>query len=80
MIILKGIRTKKQLNKTLVDILRETGRKMSANQLVDYLLTHYKTANLRINSLIVCKRLAGQPHVVKEYNKSNGIHYYFYVE
>lgn len=73
-----GIRSYKHLNKILVDVLRIADRPMTAKEIEDYIINHYKTKKVNLSSILIAKRLQFLPHV-ERVGKHKGAHVYKFV-
>jgi hypothetical protein len=74
-----GVVSYAHLNELIIQILRDSGRDMTAQEIANYIEEHYKTKKVLVKSLSVAKRMQGHPNVSRVKQK-RGYFLYRYVE
>ena len=75
----EGITSYIHLDEVAIEILKETRIKMSASQIVDRIVQHYKVGKIALSPHIIAGRFRGMPHIKKTI-PSRGPQLYEYVE
>lgn len=76
---MQGLTSYTQMDKVSCQILEESGKKMTASQILDNIFSNYKTSKLNVNPKKIAARLRRIPEVSVFYTK-RGTNLYQYKE
>lgn len=73
-----GLVSYKHLNRVALEVLKDSDKKMSANQIYEKICSNFNTNKLRITPMRIAKRLSAMPQVSVSRSK-RGINFYKYI-
>lgn len=75
---MEGIVSYKHLNEVALKVLKDSGKRMSANQINEKICSNYETNKLRLNPRKIGKRVSIMPEVLTVHDP-RGINFYEYI-